>query len=164
MASAEIERLRFAYQVLCLPTASTAGEIKRAYWRFAKEWHPDKWPVGTREHVDATERMREINLAFESIRHAPLRYHIAGHPRVAARAAAEGRPVRRETVPLTWLAEGILRWLLWAVFLGLCIVPRFYDLGIPKLLQAVLCLIAFLVPFRWMDAFFAWLISKLFRL
>ena len=45
--------------------------------------------------------MRELNAAYESVRHAPLRYHIEGHPRVAARATARGRPVRRETLPVT---------------------------------------------------------------
>jgi hypothetical protein len=114
----DVRRLKGAYQALGLPPASTAAEIKRAFRRLAKTWHPDKWPAGSPQQAKAADRMRDINVAFEAIRHAPLRYHIEGHPRVAARAAARGKEVRHETVPLTDRSEWIGRFVL-GVFFGL---------------------------------------------
>jgi curved DNA-binding protein CbpA len=32
--------------VLAIPPSSSAIEIKRAFRRLAKIWHPDKWPQG----------------------------------------------------------------------------------------------------------------------
>lgn len=114
----DLRRLRNAYQVLALPLSSTAAEIKREFRRLARTWHPDKWPAGSEQQARAADRMREINVAFEAIRHAPLRYHIEGHPRVAARAAASGHDLRRETVPVTDRTEWAVRFVMGA-FLGL---------------------------------------------
>jgi curved DNA-binding protein CbpA len=119
----ELRRLRSAYQVLGVPPSSAAAEIKREFRRLAKTWHPDKWPAGSPQQAKAADRMREINLAFEAIRHAPLRYHIEGHPRVAARAAARGREVRRESVPITDYTEYAVRFVMGTFFgLFLCVV------------------------------------------
>jgi DnaJ-domain-containing protein 1 len=63
-----------AYRVLGLPSDSSALRIKREYRRLAKLWHPDKFPHNTAEQRHAAERMRAINSAYQSIKHAPLRY------------------------------------------------------------------------------------------
>jgi hypothetical protein len=60
--------------------------------------------------------MREINDAYRLVRHAPLRYHIETQPRVAARAERTGRPVVRETVPITDRIEYVVRFAAGAAF------------------------------------------------
>jgi DnaJ-class molecular chaperone len=131
----ELRRLRLAYQLFGLPTSSSAVEIKRAFRSLAKTWHPDKWPAGTPQQEKAAERMRELNAAYEAVRHAPLRYHIEGHPRVAARAAEAGRPVRRESVPVTDRGEWVVRFVFGALF-G-CVVNLFVMCGAPSLSPAL---------------------------
>lgn len=111
----DLRRLRAAYQALGVPLTSAASDIRREFYRLAKTWHPDKWPAGSLQQSKAAERMREINVAYDAIRHAPLRYHIEGHPRVAARAAARGKVVRHERVPITYRTEWVMRFVFGAL-------------------------------------------------
>ena len=127
----DLRRLRSAYQVFGLPLSSTAAEIEREFGRLATTWHPDKWPAGSPQQAKAADRMRDIELAFEAIRHAPLRDHIEGHPRVAARAAARGREVAHESVPLTDRTEYAVRFVLGALF-GLVMLGVRSILGGPQ--------------------------------
>ena len=68
-------------------------------------------PAGESRRTDARD-----DGAYQAVRHAPLRYHIEGHPRVAARAVETARPVRRETVPVSDHSEWLIRFLLGAAF------------------------------------------------
>ena len=107
-----------AYRVLGLAPDSSALRIKREYRRLAKRWHPDKFPLNTPEQRDAAERMRAINEAYQSIKHAPLRY----------RAYATGPgPVVTPPVPRTSMApdrfEYVVRFVCGFLFGGLVIVP-----------------------------------------
>ncbi len=47
------------YAILDIPASATKVEIKSAYKRQAKKWHPDK-----NEGVDTTQKMQEINEAY----------------------------------------------------------------------------------------------------
>ncbi|HYN89529.1 MAG TPA: DnaJ domain-containing protein, partial [Ardenticatenaceae bacterium] len=48
------------YEVLGLSRTATADEIKRAYRRLARQYHPD-----VNRNADAEERFKEINEAYE---------------------------------------------------------------------------------------------------
>lgn len=56
---------RDAYEVLGISKDADDQEIKQAYYRLAKEHHPDKNP-GDRE--EATERFKEIQAAYEALK------------------------------------------------------------------------------------------------
>jgi len=56
---------RDAYEVLGVSRNSDEQEIKRAYYRLAKEYHPDKNPDNRDE---ATERFKEIQAAYEVLK------------------------------------------------------------------------------------------------
>jgi hypothetical protein len=95
-----------AYRVLGVPPDSSALRIKREYRRLARLWHPDKFAHDPREQRRATERMREINAAYELVKHAPLRYRSDARSRTAALGA---RPVARRTAPLADTIEYVVR-------------------------------------------------------
>jgi DnaJ-domain-containing protein 1 len=90
-----------AYRVLGLAPDSSALRIKREYRRLAKLWHPDKFPHDTAEQRHAAERMRAINDAYRSIKHAPLRYRVY---------ATGGGPVVTPPVPRTSMASDTLEY------------------------------------------------------
>lgn len=50
------------YEVLGVSPDATAEEIRKAYRRLAREWHPDN-----NSSLDATRRMAEINAAYEAL-------------------------------------------------------------------------------------------------
>lgn len=55
--------IRDPYQVLGLSPGATQEEIKQAYRRCVKQWHPDLHPGDDR----ATQKMKEINEAYEML-------------------------------------------------------------------------------------------------
>ena len=56
---------RDAYEVLEISRDAGEDEIKRAYYRLAKEYHPDKNPENREE---ATEKFKEIQAAYEALK------------------------------------------------------------------------------------------------
>lgn len=55
------------YEVLQVSPTASPEEIRRAYRRLIKRWHPDRCP----DHVTATRRLQAINAAYEAVRRAP---------------------------------------------------------------------------------------------
>lgn len=51
------------YEILELATTASPDEIRTAYRRLAKAWHPDR----RRDDPEATERFQAINAAYEAI-------------------------------------------------------------------------------------------------
>ena len=52
------------YEILGVDRNATAQEIKKAYRRLAKKWHPDL----NRDNVEvAGQKMREINIAYDTL-------------------------------------------------------------------------------------------------
>ena len=76
-------QLQTPYAVLGVPPTASAAQVRDAYRRLAKQFHPDR-------HSDAraTERMQLINQAWETLSSpaARTRYdaEAAGHPTAAA--------------------------------------------------------------------------------
>ena len=52
------------YMLLCVNVGATSDEIRRAYYRQAKVWHPDK---NLSRRAEATERFKQIGEAFETL-------------------------------------------------------------------------------------------------
>lgn len=54
------------YQVLGLPNKASSEEIRHAYIRQAKLYHPDRFPEGPARE-QATERFKAITMAYETL-------------------------------------------------------------------------------------------------
>ncbi len=74
------------YKILKVPYTATDADIKRAYKRMAKQWHPDTNP-GSK--VTATRRFQEIAEA----------YSILGNPVKRGRYDLEIENMRQNTIP-----------------------------------------------------------------
>jgi DnaJ-class molecular chaperone len=55
------------YQILEVPLSASRHEIKRAYWRLAKKWHPDVNPS-----EEAQVQFIRINQAYEILANGKL--------------------------------------------------------------------------------------------
>ncbi|MEO1132862.1 MAG: DnaJ domain-containing protein [Cyanobacteria bacterium J06639_1] len=105
------------YQVLGLANSASAADIKQAYRRLAKKYHPDVGAGQTTES-DRAARMRAVNEAYAVLRHVESRRQydrqMSGRgdrtARSAARAQAQYRQQRQET-SLTDEALARDRWL-----------------------------------------------------
>jgi DnaJ domain len=160
---ADLHALRKAYQTLGVPVEASAHAIKQAYRRRAKQWHPDRWPAGTDAQERAADQMRGLNAAYELIRHAPLRYHVESHPRVEARAERKGKPIVRESIPLTDRGEDVLRFVLGALLGGavdVALVLGGVAVSTPMLVAIPVVLGLLSVTFG--DAFWGFLMELLF--
>jgi hypothetical protein len=57
-----------SYEVLGLDPSASAKDVKKAYRRAAKKWHPDKWQQGTAaEQARASDEFKRIQKAYEDI-------------------------------------------------------------------------------------------------
>ena len=54
------------YETLQIPTTATKSEIKKAYHKMARQYHPDKY-----SGLDAEEKFLEIQKAYEILSKAP---------------------------------------------------------------------------------------------
>lgn len=64
-----------AYGVLGVEYGASSLEIAKAFKRQARAHHPDRYPAGSPEQRQATERMTALNAAYQLVRDAPLRHH-----------------------------------------------------------------------------------------
>lgn len=58
---------RDPYEVLGIPETATEGDVKRAYRKLVMEWHPDRHQVDEAAARAAADKIKEINIAFESV-------------------------------------------------------------------------------------------------
>jgi len=56
------------YEVLGLKPGATQAEIKNAYRKLAKVWHPDRFPNDPELQKKGAEQFRKINEAFEKLK------------------------------------------------------------------------------------------------
>lgn len=61
----EIDRY---YQLLNLKRGASLAEVKRAYRNLALLWHPDRYPQNSPLQIEAEEKIKEINYAYDRLR------------------------------------------------------------------------------------------------
>jgi DnaJ domain len=87
------------YRALGLQPGASAKEVRRAYLRLVKQWHPDRYARDSRAQVVAHEKVKEINEAYAFLRDykpgqpEPI-YDVSSYPRGAT---AQWREYRRRT-------------------------------------------------------------------
>lgn len=60
------------YRTLGLTPGASARELRRAYLRLVKRWHPDQFANSSRDQISAQEKLKEINEAYSFLRdHRP---------------------------------------------------------------------------------------------
>ena len=63
-----INALKECYQRLELPYQANAAEVRQAYKRLVKKWHPDKFEADSPIKAYAEERIKLINAAYDLLR------------------------------------------------------------------------------------------------
>ena len=91
------------YEVLEIPQGASADEIKAAYHRMAKQWHPDRFSGEAK--VEAERRFRVLAEAFGMIKDTPRREDSA----VPAAPAAPANPSATQPVAQIQLDAGAER-------------------------------------------------------
>ena len=80
-----------AYATLGLTFPASPTEVRKAYKRLVRQWHPDRFARDPAGQAEASVRMRAINGAYELIRGSYM-------PRYESTTAADGR-VRPQPTP-----------------------------------------------------------------
>jgi DnaJ domain len=87
------------YRALGLQPGAPAKDVRRAYLRLVKQWHPDRFTRDSRAQSAAQEKVKEINEAYSFLRgYRPGQpdpiYDVASYPRGAT---AQWQEYRRRT-------------------------------------------------------------------
>lgn len=87
------------YRALGLQPGASASEVRRAYLRLVKQWHPDRYARDSRAQSVAQEKVKEINEAYAFLRdYKPGQpeqlYDVSSYPRGAT---AQWNEYRRRT-------------------------------------------------------------------
>ena len=64
-----------AYALLGVGYGANPLDIRAAFKRQTREHHPDRFPPGSPEQLQATQRMAAVNAAYQLVKDAPLRHH-----------------------------------------------------------------------------------------
>jgi len=59
----------YYYKILGLTSGASPGEVKRAYRKLVKAWHPDNFPHSPQQRQKAEAKIKKINEAYESLKH-----------------------------------------------------------------------------------------------
>jgi len=55
------------YEVLGVNENASDEEIKKAYRQLVKKYHPDRYPNGSRQQEAATEKLKQVNAAYDMV-------------------------------------------------------------------------------------------------
>jgi hypothetical protein len=164
----QLARLEQAYRVLGVLPDSSALRIRSEYRRLARRSHPDTLPPDSPQQRHASVRMREINDAYELIKHAPLRFYVDAQPDVAqpdvAAPPVGSPPLERapresvtRTTPVSDTAEYGVRFVAGAVA-GLVLDIKLVFLGAPLAVVVVLPLLTGGASALFGDDFWYWVL------
>jgi WD40 repeat protein len=67
------EHMNQYYEKLELKPGASPEEIKQAYRKLVKEWHPDRFPDEPQRQQEAEEKIKEINEAYEYLKAHPVK-------------------------------------------------------------------------------------------
>ena len=95
------------FEVLEIPADASAEDIKAAYHRLAKQWHPDRYSGQEKEAAES--KFRELAEAFSMLKDPARRLTLQQQQPVRPQAAAPAAPTRepeaaRERTPEDWAA------------------------------------------------------------
>lgn len=90
------------YELLEVSPSATAEEIKSAYLRLAKQWHPDRF-TGP-EKAQAEQRFRDLNEAYTLVKD-PVRRSALPPPSAAAKEATPPAPAPLDRTAKDWYDE-----------------------------------------------------------
>jgi curved DNA-binding protein CbpA len=92
------------YELLEVSPNATAEEIKAAYLRLAKQWHPDRFSGS--EKAGAEQRFRALNEAYTAVKDPSRRASVPlPSPKAAAKEAVSPAPAPQERSPKDWYGE-----------------------------------------------------------
>lgn len=98
------------YEILEISPGATPDEIKQAYHRLAKQWHPDRFTGA--EKAQAEDRFRQLAEAFGMLKDvvrreaAPPEVPAQAAPEVVAAPSASATPTPRPMAVEDWLRQG----------------------------------------------------------
>jgi len=87
------------YEILELPAGSSAEDIKAAYHRLAKKWHPDRFTGPEKE--EAERRFRQLAEAFNMLKDAGRREDLNKHLAATPTPSEPVIQLQQERVPPT---------------------------------------------------------------
>ena len=82
------------YALLNIDRSASRQEIKEAYIRLAKQWHPDRFPYDSQERCQAEETFKAINEAYNRLTDEPGSSSIPASTQSSERSPASSSRVR----------------------------------------------------------------------
>lgn len=52
---------------LLLGSSFSESELRASYKKLIRQWHPDRYPSGSQQQAEATEKAKDINVAYECL-------------------------------------------------------------------------------------------------
>ncbi len=57
-----------AFRILEVPTGSSLADVERSYRKLCRVWHPDRFGTDSDLHADAEAKLKQLNVAWDTIR------------------------------------------------------------------------------------------------
>ncbi len=115
------------YEILGVTKDATDDEIKAKYRKLVKKYHPDRYEHGSKAQADATEKLKQVNAAYDMvIKIKEGNFNWSGSPQFAnIRAAIQRGAVNEAESMLTRMTERPAEW---HYLMGIVLLRRgWYD-------------------------------------